>query len=343
MRRPMVKLALGALALAVVLGGLALWRLFRVEDIPEQLEEVEADPAQIVIEGMGDQAPLRLRELQGRHAFFVLVGPHSAKSREGETINRALNRWTYPETTVGFIIGDAEGFGVFREKITGMMEHFAEELRFPLYADFEGVFMQTFKLPKGHHALVVLGPEGEVLLRRSGGVEGDDDIEQVRTMLGASEPPPGPEAPTFSVGPLDQAHCAERICAIAFLGEAVARTDIPGIDGGFSGDDDEGFAKMRNPSIRIMRTLLPTRLEKAEGVVVGRTSDLELETWSTVDEAADARAAFDLAPDEAALVVIEHGRISFFDRGLIALYRWSTAADLLGIDINDRRPPKGKD
>jgi predicted transcriptional regulator len=341
MRRRIVKLTLGALALVVVLGALAVWRLFRVEDIPEELEPIEADPAQVVIEGTGDQPALRLGELRGQHAFFVLIGAHSAKSREGETINRALNRWTYPETTVGFIIGDAEGFGMFRDKITGIMEHFGQEVRFPLYVDFEGAFMQTFKLPKGHHALVVLGPDGEVLLRRSGGVEGDE-IEEVRTMLGAAEPPQGPEAPPFAAGDLDRDRCAERTCAIAFLGEPVTRSDVPGIDGGFEGPEEEAFEKMRNPSIRIMRTLLPTRLEQAEGVLVGRTSELELETWSRVDDAPEARAAFELADDEAALVIIERGRIRFFDRGVIPLYRWGTAADLLGVDLDDRRPPKGK-
>jgi predicted transcriptional regulator len=336
MRRRLLKLTLGALALVVVLGALAAWRLFRVEDIPDQLDPVEDDPAEIVIEGVGDQPPLRLADLQGRHAFFVIIGPQSAKSKEGQVVNRALNRWTYPDTTVGYIIGDAEGFGLFRDKVAGAMEHFGQEVRFPLYVDFEGVFMQTFKLPKGHHGVVVIGPEGEVLLRHSGGVEGED-LEELRTVLGASEPPPGPEAPAFSVGPLDQARCAQRTCALAFLGESVARSDIPGIEGGFEGEEEETFEKTRNPSIRIAMTLLSTRLEEVEGVVIGRTSDLEFETWATVDEAEEARAAFELAPDEAALIVIEQGRISFFDRGRIPLYRWSTAADLLGIELEDRR------
>ena len=336
-----VKIGLVALALLVVFGAVTAWRLFRVEGIPEVLEPIEADPTEIVIEGLGDQPTLRLAELKGHHAFFVLVGAHSAKSKEGEEINRALNRWIYPEGTTGYIIGDAEGFGLLRDKITKIMGNFAEEVRFPLYVDFEGVFMQTFKLPKGHHALVVLGPDGEPLFRHSGGVEGAG-IDEVRELLGAQEPPPGPEPPAFSLGPLDHERCAQRTCAIAFLGEPVEQADVPGIEGGFAGDDDEGFERMRNPSVRIVRTLLPTRLEEADGVIVGRISGLELETWTSIAEDESARAAFEVAPDEAALVIISEGRIAFFDRGLIPLYRWSAAADLLGIELDDRRPPKGK-
>jgi hypothetical protein len=343
MPRRIVKLSLWAVGLLVVGLTLTAWRLFRVEAIPEELDPIETDPMEIVIDGLGDQPSLRFAELRGHKSFFVSIGAQSAKSKEGEAINRALNRWIYPEGTAGYIIGDAEGFGLFRDKISGVMEHFSREVRFPLYVDFEGVFMQTFKLPKGHHGLVVLDPTGEVLLRHSGGIEGEDDIEAVRVLLGASEPPPGPEAPSFSVGPLDDERCAERTCAIAFLGEAVARTDIPGIDGGFQGEDEAAFAQMRNPSVRIMRTLLPTQLEEAEGVVVGRTSDLELESWARVDEATEAREAFEVAEDEAALIIISEGRVAFFDRGVIPLYRWSAAADLLGIDIDDRRPPKGKE
>ena len=245
---------------------------------------IEADPTEIVIEGLGDQPTLRLAELKGHHAFFVLVGAHSAKSKEGEEINRALNRWIYPEGTTGYIIGDAEGFGLLRDKITKIMGNFAEEVRFPLYVDFEGVFMQTFKLPKGHHALVVLGPDGEPLFRHSGGVEGAG-IDEVRELLGAQEPPPGPEPPAFSLGPLDHERCAQRTCAIAFLGEPVEQADVPGIEGGFAGDDDEGFERMRNPSVRIVRTLLPTRLEEADGVIVGSTLHRDGVVGSGIDRA----------------------------------------------------------
>jgi hypothetical protein len=340
MRSRALKVGLGAAGLLVATIGLGAWTLLRVEDIPEQLEPIELDPDELVIPGLAEQPPLKLAEQRGKTVFFVVVGAHSGESREGEALNRALNRWTYPDTTVGYIIGDAEGFGVFRSKIAKIMGHFGAEMRYPLYVDFEGVFIETFKLPKGHHGFVVVGPDGKVLERRSGGIE-TDGLDAVRELLSASEPPPGPEAPDFTLGPLSDEHCADRVCVLAFLGRSVARGDVPGIEDGFEGDGDARFDRMRDPSIRIARTLLPTQLTDADGVLVGTTTDLEYETWTRLDEAPDARTAFELAEDEAAIIVIEHGRVAFRESGLIPLYQWGTIADVTGIDINDRKPPKG--
>ena len=50
--------------------------------------------------------------------------------------------------------------------VEDFVRFFEKESRFPIYVDFEGAMMKTFKLVKGHHGFVVLGPEGEVLQRQ---------------------------------------------------------------------------------------------------------------------------------------------------------------------------------
>ena len=93
-------LALVALGLLATGGGAAWW-LTRTEPIPEVLEAVEDDPAVIEIPGLEGQPPLRLDALEGKTAFFVVIGTWSAKSPEGEATNRALSRWTFPEGVRG--------------------------------------------------------------------------------------------------------------------------------------------------------------------------------------------------------------------------------------------------
>jgi len=335
------RLALALAAVVLLLAGGGAW-LFRVEDIPDELPAMLEDPTAVEIPPVRDEPPLKLAELRGRTAFFVVVGASSGDSPEGEQLNRALNRWIYPETTVGYIIGDAEGFEVFREKVAKILERFASEMRYPLYVDFAGDFMRTFQLPKGHHGFVVLGPDGSVLLRKSGGIEGAA-LEEVRAMLGAREPDPGPPAPALTVGSLDLAACqGGYACAILFLGHDVARSDVPGIDDGFEGDDDEMFAKMRDPAIRLVSSASKMRLESSAGVIVGRTRDLELETWERLEDAPEARAAFQIGPQDSAIVVIAEGRVEFRKTGLVPVYEWGRVADLLGVEINDRKPAKGK-
>ena len=57
--------------------------------------------------------------------------------------------------------------------------------------------------------------------------------------------------------------------------------------------------------------------------------------------AADVRDAFEIPPDTAALVVIADGRIAIRQTGLVPLFTWGVAADLLRVQgFNDRRPPK---
>ena len=101
-----------AAAVVVLPAGASAWYLLRVEDIPESLPPVELDPAAIEIAATGDGPPLRVADLKGKTSFFVLVGAQTGKSAEGERLNRALNRWVYPDTTIlienpGAVLEDA--------------------------------------------------------------------------------------------------------------------------------------------------------------------------------------------------------------------------------------------
>ncbi|HET6584197.1 MAG TPA: hypothetical protein VFG69_12130 [Nannocystaceae bacterium] len=337
MRRRSIAIALVAVVLLLAGGG--AW-LLRVEDIPDELPPVQGDPAACTIPPLFDEPPLQLGALAGKTAFFVVVGAQTGDSDEGEALDRALNRWVYPDTTVGYIIGDAEGFSVFRDRIAKIMQHFGAEMRYPLYVDFEGSFMRTFQLPKGHHGFVVLGSDGSVLMSKSGGIE-EEELAEVRELLGAREPDPGPPAPAVVVGSLDTTSCTEgRSCVLVFLGRAVARKDIPYIDDGFDGDDDENAAQIRDPAVRLVSTMMKMKLKETTGVAVGRITDVDLPTWERVDEAPDARTAFGLGPTDSAIIVITDGRVEVREVGLVRLHRWGRIADLCGVDINDRKPAK---
>ena len=330
-------------ALAFV-GG-AIWWSTRTESIPEVLEAVEDDPAVVEIPGREGQPPLTLQALEGKTTFFVVIGTWSAKSPEGEATNRALSRWTYPEDVTGFIVADAGGMGVFSDRIEATMASYAKEMRFPLYVDYEGVFVDTFKLPKGHHGLVVLGPEGEIMMRHSGGLEGAG-LEELRTALRAREPEPGAPMPQLQAGALGPTSCAEIVCAFVFAGpEPVKTADIPGIrPGGFEGDDDARLAQMLEPAVRLVTLARKMKLTTAKGALIG---DLEpaitTEGWErlSLDDGAQTREALGLG-DEPAVVVYERGREVLRATGLVPLHQWGRIADLLEVEgFNDRRPPRG--
>lgn len=321
--------------LVVLLLGAGAW-LFRVDDIPAELPPVVGDPNAIVIPSAADEPELRVSELRGTTTFFIVFSPQMSDRKEGQALNRALNRWIYPETTKGRIVADAEGFGMFKGKVVEMLGRLAAELRFPINVDYEGVFATTFALPKGHHGFVVLGPDGAVLERRSGGAVGED-LERIRELLGASEPPPGPERPSVMIGDFDVGQCGGGTpCGIIFLGRDVARSDVPDIEDGFDGDDEETAKRNQDPSIRMVAAAFKAKLKKARGVLVGRTSNLEFPTWSVVESSPEGRAAFGLGPDEAAFVLIDgDGRVAMTVRGLLPIYQWGRVADTLGVELDD--------
>lgn len=318
-----------------ILIGVAAW-LFRTEDIPDVLPPVVGDPASIVIPPVADEPPLRVADLAGKTAFFIVFSPQMDNKKEGQALNRALNRWVFPPTTVGRIVADAEGFGMFKGKVVEMLGHMAGEFRFGISVDYDAVFTSTFALPKGHHGFVVLGPDGTVIERRSGGAEGAD-LERIREMLGATEPPQGPPMPTFSIGDLDSTKCGNPTpCAIIFLGKDVARTDVPGIEDGFDGEDEQAAKLLADPSIRMVSTAFKAKLQRAKGAIVGRTTGLEFPTWSVVESSPEGREAFGVGVDEAVFVLIDsEGHMPMVVRGVLPLYQWGRVADTLGVEIDD--------
>jgi predicted transcriptional regulator len=334
--RRALKLALIAIGLLVMVGAVGAWRIFRVDDVPDELPPMERSPDDIRLASMTDAPDLALADLRGKTVFLVVVGAQSGKNREGQPLNRALNRWIYPESTVGFIVADAEGVGFLAGMVEDYVQFFAKESRFPIYVDFEGVTIETFQLTKGHHGFAVIGPDGQVLERRSGGMEGAD-LEELRELLGAKEPPEPAPAPAFSVGGLDNSSCSPRACAIVFLGAPVKRTQIPGIEDGFDGEHEEAFALLSKPEVRLAATALKMDLQGAPGVLVGDVEGLrELPDrgFTHVADAPEARAAFGLEPTDTAMVIVDaQGRLAFRRVGFIPMYEWGTAADLLGAEV----------
>lgn len=325
------QIGLGILALVLVAPAVWAYTVLRVEDIPEQLAVMEQTPDTIVLDSLSEAPNLALAEQRGVTSFYVIVGMRTPK-KEGVTLNRALNRWQYPDDVKGYIVADAEGAGYFRSMARKMVDFFRKEARFPIYVDFDGAMLRVFKLPKGHHGFVVIGPDGEVLVRRSGGLDGDA-LDALRKTLRAELPPPPPPAPAFSIGELDNESCADEPCAIIFLGKPVRRTEIPGIDDGFDGDTEAGFAQLNQPAIRLAASALKMDLAGAHGVVVGDV-DLPIEGWTIVPEAPDARAAFGLQPHDTAFVVVDTaGDLALKAVGLVPMYQWGEAADLLGAEL----------
>ncbi len=343
MKKTIALVGVGMLSLA----GVGAWWFTRTEPIPEVLEEVEEDPAVVEIPGLSGQPPLALSDLRGKTVVFVVTGTWSAKSDEGEATNRALSRWGLPEDTVVYVVADAGGMGVFSDRIETTMTSYASEIRFPLYVDYEGVFIETFKLPKGHHGLVVLGPDGQIVQRHSGGLEGQA-LEELRTSLSAREPEPGPAMPDAArAGALDTEACAETTCAFVFTGpNALGRSDIPGIrPGGFEGDDDARLAKMLDPAVRNVTLARKMKLSTTKGAFIGDIDDeISSEGWERLAwaDGADVRGALGVSEDEPTIVVFDRGREVLRVEGLVRLHHWGRIADLLGIDgFNDRRPPRG--
>jgi hypothetical protein len=341
-----MKKLLAAAAVSVVgLGAAAIWWVTRTEPIPEQLEALEAEPTSVVIPGMGDQPDLDLASLRGKTAAFVVIGTWSAKSPEGEETNRAMSRWTYPTDTEVYIVADAAGLGVFSDQIEATLGSYAAEVRFPLYVDYQGTFINTFKLPKGHHGLVVLDPEGSVITRHSGGLEGTA-VAELRDRLGAAEPEPGPEVPAFELAGFDVEACSTTACAFVYTGsEPITRSDIPRIgEGQFEGDEDALLAQMLLPAVRNVTLARKMKLPAPHGVLLGDIAeDVDTPGWTrvTLEEGAEVRRALGLG-DAPAIVAYDHGREAIRREGLAPLFVWGRLADLLQVEkFNDRRPPRG--
>jgi hypothetical protein len=260
------------------------------------------------------------------------------QSSEGLQLKRALNRWKYPETVVGFMIGDADGAGLLAKKIEDtIVKHMRDESQWPIYLDFDGAMLSTFKLPKGHLGFVVLGPAGEILLRHSGDADAAQ-LEEVRRLLGASEPAAPPEAPEFSVAGLDRVTCREKGCILVFLDGPLARADIPGIEGGWEGDTAEAFERGKQPNVRnigLVRGGWDLEGTGIRGLVVGKLTDIDIDEFEFVESAPELREAFDIGEDEAAVLVVKDDRIAFLEKGRIPFWKFGLAGDVLGIQAKD--------
>ncbi|NVB38248.1 hypothetical protein G6O69_10435 [Pseudenhygromyxa sp. WMMC2535] len=338
-------LAIGAGVLVLALGA-AAWSLWpKVEDIPEQLEEIpqEVSIADIELPAQGPLEALRLGDLQGKKVFLLIEGRESMSGGEGKLLRRALHRWQLPEDVVGFAIGEAPaGAAVMKGKIerefVGPMR---EELRWPVYVDFGETLSAAFSLPKGHLGLVILDERGEPIVRHAGDVDASE-LEEIREALGATEPEPGPPAPDFAVGELDERACEGRSCVLVFLDQKVRRDEIPGLEeGGFEGDMKQVFDQIKKPSVRLARVLATDwqgdeATARIRGAVVGEAEGWTVDGWSFVPDAGEAaalRERFGVEDGQAAMVIVDdEGRLAFAESGRIPFWKLSLAADLLGIE-----------
>lgn len=319
--------------LAAVAGGL-LWWLLRADEIPATLEPAE-DPMTLSIAGIGSQPDLDGAMLKDKTTFFIFVGIQSWGSDAGKPVNRALNRWTLPAGVQGFIIFDAEGLGFLAEKSEEYMERFGSETRFPMYGDFTGAFRQVFKMPRGHHGFVAVGPDGAISMRKSGGAKPGPELDEIRTLLEAEEPAAGPAVPEFELGPLSKSACAAKPCALVILGEPIESKDIPGVDDGFEGEDEEKWAQMGKPGVRNVGSALKLEIGDAGlGVIAGEVSGLEFPPgWSVVPDDATVREAFDIEPGVTSFLVLREGEVAFRADGVIPMFELGRISDLLGVEF----------
>ncbi|RMH00085.1 MAG: hypothetical protein D6705_01265 [Deltaproteobacteria bacterium] len=344
--RTLLRYGLAAAVLLAGTLGFAAYRVLRVEDVPDELPDVPAPDASPppVLAGMGDLPPLDLGHPTARRTFVVVENQASMRSREGKRLHRALERWVLPEDVAGYIVGDAAGFGFLRDKIASMMGAWQKEMRFPVYLDFEGAVVERFGLPKGHSAIVVLDERGEVLFRHAGAAD-DEVVEKVRGLLGASEPPPGPPAPSFQLGELSADACKGRHCIVAFVGVPLARNQIPFVEGGadLEAMGKDAMTYMQRPEIRLATTLVRLPLPEGTGAAIVGTLDgldEELEGWHVVPSAPEVAAAFGVEPGTTALFVIDpEGRIAIAEKGAFPAYRMGRLEDVLGVEL-PRGPAK---
>ena len=356
-RRKKLRIFASIAGVLVLLLGLGAWSMWpTVEEIPAQLDELDPEVAiaELELSAQGPLEPLRLGELQGDKVFLMIEGKESMGGGEGTLLRRAIHRWQLPAGVRGFSIGDAPaGAMVMRGKIErDFVGPMREEMKFPIYIDYGGAFTEAFKLPKGHLGFVILDEHSEVLLRHAGDADAET-LAEIKQLLGAEEPPPGPQAPDFAVGELSKESCAGRSCVLVFLDRKVIRSEIPGLEeGGFEGEMKEALEQMKIPSIRLARMLAadwePKPEAEIDGVIVGEGEGWGLEGWAFVPaaeaQAQDTRELFGIGEAPGMVIVDPEGRVAFAETGSIPLWKLSLAADVLGIEPKEyggRKHKKG--
>jgi hypothetical protein len=330
--------------------GLAAMALFwrPAEDVPDggqvtEAIDAEVDPLDLVLPAQGPEPELRLRELAGKTAFFFVDNMESHK--EGTSLRRAVNRWTLPEDVTGYYIGDAPQLPALmlptiEKKFLGFMR---QESLWPIYVDTRGIFVETFKLPRGHMGFLLLGPDGEIKMRHSGDLD-EAKLDEIRLALAAEEPPEPEPAPEFSEAGFDRARCADKPCVFAFLDQKISRKDIPRIEGGFEHEESaKVWEQGLKPGVRLAGMATgdwKISGEKAQGLLVGELEGLEAEGWERVDAAPSLREAFGLKADDAALIVVDKkGRVAFKQVGLVRFWQLGQAGELLGLEARDMEGP----
>jgi len=336
------------ISLAGIIGvlGICAFLLLRrhVEEIPDELPEIaaDADPMSIELPAQSGLPALRLRDHAGKTIYLLVDSRESMESGEAKKLRRKLDYWTFPDDTVGFAVGHVKGYGAFSGMIDEMLDAFRDEQRLPMYADYQGVVMDTFEMPAGHFSLVVLGPDGDVVLRHSGDAE-PEQIEKIGALLGADAPPPPQPAPPFEIGELDNADCDGPGCILVFLDEPVAAKDVPGL----LGEEEkrpsmkkmrEGFERMKRPSIRFVHRIgAYWKLDgSVPGALVGDTEGIVIPGFESATEAPALREAFGLDPGEAAMIIIDgEGRVAFKETGFVPYYKFSLVRDVITLPKTD--------
>ena len=345
MARAKVLKILAAAVGVLVLGGAAVaWAMWpEVDEVPEELAEVSAEVsiADLALEAQGKLPAVRIGDLRGKTVFLMIEGRESMTGGEGKLLHRAIHRWQLPDDVVGFSVGDAPaGAVLMREKIENeFLGPMQAEMKLPIYMDYGGSFTSALSLPKGHLGFAIIDAEGELAYRYAGD-PGEAELAEIKALLRAEEPAPGPPAPAFTLEGVAEDHCAGRRCALVFLDAKVARSEIPGIEGGFEGDMKESFAQIAKPSVRLARAIASdwdsADRDEVAGAIIGEVEGWEVEGWPVVAEAASAREAFEIG-DQAAMVILdEQGRVSFVETGVIPFWKLMLAADLLGIEPKPR-------
>ncbi len=336
--------------LLVLIGAVAWMFRSRAEAIPDELPAIdvaEADPQKIVIPGSAGLPDFKLADYKGKTLYLVVGDRESMTAGESKLFDRALARWKLPEDVVGVGIADTEGFKLFAGKIEEILKPMRPEIRLPLYIDFEGAVTKAFKLPKGHVGVVVVGPDGAITMRHSGPPkDGDGVLDQLKQALRAEEPVL-PLAPAFKAGPLDNAACKTRRCLLVVLSRPVQKTELPGVEGGFEGEDEAVWKQLQDPDVRLAGLVVDSDKKLAadaraaaevEVVLVGELAGVELKQWKTTPSTPELRAAFGLKDDDTAILGINpDGNLAVRETGLVRMYKFNGVSELLGVDLTERR------
>jgi hypothetical protein len=117
-----------------------------------------------------------------------------------------------------------------------------------------------------------------------------------------------------------------------FLSRPISAKDVPGIEGGKAKDDTAAWS---DADARLVALLSDRELpgDKSMGAFVGTLEGIKLASgWSIAADDAQLRAAFEIAPAETAIVVVDReGRLAMRERGRIAFWQLSSLNELLSL------------